>query len=296
LEQHSRYEKLLGRIQSAYSQLKPFICENDLTPFWSGRVHKIGNLIAEPLRFDFMHYPDLRWTIGIDTNRLPPMAAWLDEKLPAGSAQGILIEEDIGGLPVFTFRGKAVSADVIKFLYYTMLFGDGADVRIDSVSSVIEWGGGFGGHAKVFKRLGNEDLTYTIIDLPPLCLVQWVYLSVIFGEDAVNLITKGNEEVELGKINLVPASLAKGMTSSSLGSPELFISLNALSECHGHVVRYVVEERDWFNASHICIYTKAGNLPEGSRFFNFGETMESFGVEKVRIKGTAPGAPTVRSR
>ena len=65
--------------------------------------------------------------------------------------------------------------------------------------SVCEIGGGFGGAA--FQAIRNGFHTYTIFDLPVICIVQGFFLMKIFGSDQVRMFGK---DVPDKRVNILP--------------------------------------------------------------------------------------------
>ena len=115
-----------------------------------------------------------------------------------------------------------------------------------SLQSVIEWGGGFGGLASLFKRL-IPSLTYTIIDIPEVLCVQKLYLDAILGLNTC--VFNNTDSVVPGKINLfsvVNPSLYENLIS------DLFVSAWALSESSLDS-QLLVKSNQFFQASSILL-------------------------------------------
>ena len=88
--------------------------------------------------------------------------------------------------------------------------------RVDSVESIVEFGGGYGAMALVCRQLGFKG-KYTIFDLPEFGLLQQYYLSQC-GIDGVEYVTDG-----------------------MLNKVDLFIACYSISEIVGHErIRYIV--------------------------------------------------------
>jgi hypothetical protein len=115
--------------------------------------------------------------------------------------------------------------------------------------SIVEWGGGYGDMARIIRRM-NPSVTYTIIDLPELLALQYVYLSSIFGEGAVNVIGRNDSGVTLGKINLI-ASQSVYDTRRELEC-DGFLSTWALTESPRRF-QMAVLERGFFGASSLLL-------------------------------------------
>ncbi len=182
MEQYDRYLALQNRIPEMYARLTPYIRAEDVTSFWAEGIQRVQNVISR-ITFTFMQ-SGLRGRLGTPPKVAAGLANWLDKHLAEDAATEALVADEVAGMPTMLFRGRAVTVDAIRFLYYATVLSISADISLKTIRSVLEWGGGYGAQAKIFKRLGRKDLTYTIADLPPLCLLQWVYLSCLFGEKA----------------------------------------------------------------------------------------------------------------
>lgn len=253
VDQYDRYLTLRERVPEKYESIRRFLRDDQLSDFWLHSLFKVENLLSPYPDFDFMGKPGIRGMMGIDPKRYERAKAWLEENFDRRLTKAALIVDDFGGVPTTSLLGQEVSWDVVKFLSYAELLARTTGVPTRQVESVLDWGAGYGAQAKIYKRMGNASLTYTIADIPSVCMIQWLYLSVLFGEEEVNLITMEGEEVKEGKINIVPSSLVLNMSKEELGEPELFISTNGLNECPAEVVRTVVCEKDWYGATQLLI-------------------------------------------
>ena len=139
------------------------------------------------------------------------------------------------------------------------------------MSTVIEWGGGYGNMAKLFRRFNNKH-TYTIIDTPLFSCLQWLYLSTIFGEDSVKILRNSEESIYKGKINLLPVCFSESIDLYA----DLFIATWSLSESSKYAQDYVKSEK-FFNAEHLLIAYQDRNddLPDADRV---GSIAENFGA------------------
>lgn len=86
------------------------------------------------------------------------------------------------------------------------------------------------------------------MDLPLLSCVQWLYLSSVLGEECVNLVTREDEKIETGKINLLPVSFIRSLELV----PDMFISTHALDESTKIAQEQVIQKR-WLDATHILL-------------------------------------------
>jgi hypothetical protein len=281
MSQWERYLALRDQVQEKYDQLRPHLAESDLGPFWETGILKARTVVLPYPDFDFMGKPGLRGRMGTHPRKSVKMKAWLEENFDRRTTKKGLVVDDFGSTPLDSFLGHDVNDDVIKFLYYNTVFEKISGLPIKSFQSIIEWGGGYGAHAKLFWRMGHPKLTYTIADIPPVCALQWLYLSVLFGEETVNLITREDEEIVERKINILPSPLL--LKRENPDSAGLFVSMNALNECPADIVREVVEGKDWFGAYHLLLrmggrhHVLDKDSPTG--YYDLRGRAESFGEE-----------------
>ncbi|KKN85732.1 hypothetical protein LCGC14_0275370 [marine sediment metagenome] len=259
--QHDRYLRLREQVQQRYENIRQFAKEEQLSDFWVSGAWRAEKLLLPHPDFDFMGKPGLRGRMGTNPAKYNLVKTWLEDNFDQRLTKAALVVDQFGGVPQTNLLGKTVNWDVTKFLFYAYVAAKETGVPIRQTKSILDWGSGYGGQPKIYKRMGHDSLTYTIADFPPVCVLQWLYLSVLFGEDAVNLITVEGKEAEKGKINIIPSSLVLRMSNEALGNPELFISTNALNECPAEVVRTVVEDRDWFGATRLLIRMSGKPIP-----------------------------------
>lgn len=173
-----------------------------------------------------------------------------------------ILEEDAIGNPLLQCPRYRTSHNSVHHLYHLARFWDATGQDPAAISTVTEWGGGYGNMAKLFSRL-RPDVTYTIVDTPLFTSLQWIYLSTALGADRVQLVTRPGQQVIRGRINLVPVHLVE---STELRS-EMFISTWALSESSTYSQNLVIA-RDWFGARHLLFaFAKVSfnNVPNPNR-------------------------------
>jgi hypothetical protein len=159
-----------------------------------------------------------------------------------------LLLEDYAGMPIIMNSEFLTSHNSIHHLYHFARYAKSTGVEPANVESILEWGGGYGNLAKLLFRLSESKRTYTIIDLPLLSCVQWIYLSTVVGAERVNLVHGGGEGITSGKINLLPLTFLEECNIH----PDLFISTWALSESSRRSQDYAVE-KGWFDAKHLLL-------------------------------------------
>ena len=169
-----------------------------------------------------------------------------------------LLREDPVGRPVLV-PPYPTSANRVHVLTHIERFAEATGVDPASVGSVVEWGGGYGALCRVWRLL-NPGGTYTILDLPIVSALQWLYLGSVLGEDAVVLHDAPAEPLP-GRVNLMPAD------PSAPVSADLFISTWALSESPPEL-QDAVAAGGFFGARHLLLAYRrdARDFPGSAHF------------------------------
>ena len=164
-----------------------------------------------------------------------------------------LLLEDLVGNPVLLRGSRYVtSLNRIMHLYQLALLieASGGKGVINAATCITEWGGGYGGLARVIKKY-SQNITYNIVDIPEVTLVQYFYLSSILGLDQV-ILHDGTDPIQKGKINLVPNSLLNSYKNQL--QCDAFVSSWALSESSSDA-QLLVNSIKFFNSNFgIVIY------------------------------------------
>lgn len=169
----------------------------------------------------------------------------LEEMYTAEELSLFLSESKIGS-PPFTYKYNTTH-NTIHHLYHLSRYNKQTGKDIRSAESVVEWGGGYGNMCKVANNFFYNLKTYTILDLPECLLLQYLYLSSLFGTESVNLSFDG-VTVD-NKINLLSFDKYKHNNNKA---NDLFISTWALSESPIEL-QDKVENINWFNSEKILV-------------------------------------------
>lgn len=168
---------------------------------------------------------------------------WDREKLKT------LLREDHMLQPDITSAEYQTSETMINHLTHLTVFQEKMGVKIDSLKTIVEFGGGYGGMCRLFRRISGSN-THIIIDLPIFIIIQAYYLKNIFGNTQVNLIVNEDNDIEPGKINLVEISGEKHLDAISTLAPDLFLATWSLSEANEYTQKKIYG-RKYFDAKHI---------------------------------------------
>lgn len=274
--QKRAFYALRSGFSSIYDGLKEHDVKKFTTPLWENFNAELERVFLPDPPFSFLKNETIRDTMFVAAggNWLNKELAFLEEKISRNKLK-FLLQEDYVGEPILSNSKYLTSHNTIHHLYHFARFLDRTRCNLDQICRVVEWGGGYGNMAKIFKRLKHKPSTYIIIDTPLFSCIQWIYLATIFGRENVHLIDNCEDNICAEKINLLPLCFLDCHAISS----ELFISTWALSESSRYSQDYVVDH-EWFNAKHILVayQDSSKTLPDADRVGklakNIGATTE----------------------
>lgn len=142
-----------------------------------------------------------------------------------------LKEPMIGGQTIWR-DGR--SANFYRQLHHIVAYESEMNKQLSFGDVWVEWGGGYGLMAYIVREL-FVPRQHVIIDLPIFTVLQYHFLSEVYGEDKVSI---GGHT----PICLIPQSRA-----NDIGECDVFLSTWALSESPQEAIDYV-EGRDFFEA------------------------------------------------
>lgn len=112
-------------------------------------------------------------------------------------------------------------------------------VREYSLRSIIEFGGGFGNLARIFRQI-DPTITYVIIDFPELLALQYMYLKNTLPDAHIIVHTRENAgDIDSGYIHLVPVYFADTLNVKA----DCFISRFGLSEATDAAQHLMLKKR-----------------------------------------------------
>jgi hypothetical protein len=276
-EQRTAFAALRDEFASTYNQIKQYDISAFINPEWESNNAALERLFVPVPRFDFLNIPLLKGNMFVDVGGtwLEDQLSLLERKVPPAHLKKLLVEDLVGEPPLrnTTYR---TSHNSIHHLYHLFRFADETQCDFQKIQTVVEWGGGYGNLAKLFRRI--EPATYCIIDTPLFSAVQWLYLSAILGAAAVNLLRHPEDSIQAEKVNLVPVCFVENLKVQA----DLFISTWALSESSKYSQDYVVSRR-WFDANHLLLAYSSSNdaFPDASRL---GEIAAQAGAARAEIE------------
>ncbi len=233
------------QIMKKKSNYKKFITE-----MWQGHYDHAEKMCLEN-RNDFLKDDLLRYAFFLSAGglwqkiQLPYLESkWDTQKLEC------LLKEDHFFHPYITDAKYFSSETMINHLTHLTLFQDKLKVDINKFKTIIEFGGGYGGMARLFRRICGNFCTHIIIDLPIFIIIQAYYLKNIFGDDQINLIINGSDNIKTGKINLIEISKYDKLRIVSNWMPDLFVATWSLSEANNYTQEYI-SSMGYFDSKYI---------------------------------------------
>jgi hypothetical protein len=205
--------------------------------------------------FDFLSLKVLRRTMVFGYRRgiqaTARRIAAVEKVFGPADARRLLLE-DWAGRPSITSRSYLTSANRAHHAAHLAAYQRAIGTPPWEARHVVEWGGGYGNMARINRRM-NPALTYTVIDLPELLALQYVYLTAVEGRRP-NLIG-ANDPLELrdGEVNLVSSARVAASPATIRG--ELFLSTWAITESPQEAQRLVLAER-FFGSRRVLIAAK----------------------------------------
>jgi len=280
-DQFFSFNKLKRSFSKKYSNIKKYTHDQFTTPLWDNFNRKIEKAFLPFPPFSFIRDPVIMDTMFVNAggNWLKKQQKYLKKRLSEKKLEYFL-REDLVGEPFLINSKYLTSHNSVHHLYHIMKFLDVTNCEFKKLNSIVEWGGGYGNLAKIFKRLKNKPITYVIIDTPMFSCLQWLYLSSIFGEKQTNLISESGLSIEPEKINLLPISFVKEHKLNS----DLFISTWALSESSRYSQDFVINQK-WFNAKNLLIAYQDSDdehLPDADRIGKIGQEMGGI-IEDIKF-------------
>ncbi len=254
-EQLDRFHRLAPELAGRYRAL-PGHASSEAAPPWQGYAAELERALLPRPPADFLSLPVVMATMLPHTRRARRLRlAYLEARLAPAELRGLLVEDAAGGPAVA--GPYATSANRVHQLAHLERFAEVTGVDPAGVESVVEWGGGYGELCRVWLLVGRP--TYTIVDLPIVSCLQWLFLASVLGEDEVVLHERAGELVA-GRVNLVPLGVEVAPAA------DVFVSTWALSESPP-AVQDAVAGGGFFGAAHLLLayQCRARDFPAAER-------------------------------
>jgi hypothetical protein len=256
LDQLGRFERQVRKVPELYSWLQRGWDSGSVDPGWRKLHDGIAQRLLRGPSVGILRQRPLYGSIY--TERAGRATAYelrsvLHQCHEYGLNPASLLREDVAGLPRLLDTEFGASSMTVQHAFHLMMLWQSTGVDPRSLSSVTEWGGGYGGLARIVRRLA-PDGTYVIFDLPAMLAIQWAFLTSIFGEEQVEVSDATTAPLVQGRINL---KLAKAPPESQVCSG-LFVSTFGLSECSSNLQEAVARTL-WPAAEHILVAYQSKN-------------------------------------
>jgi hypothetical protein len=243
------FTSLAKRFHGTYDALRECDVSFFTTPMWDGFRSDLENTFLPSPPFSFLRNPTILKTMFVTAGGrwMREELAYLEGHMPETRLRELLAE-DYAGDP-YLFNAKYMTShNTIHTLYHLARYSAATGCDLEDIHNVVEWGGGYGNLARIFQRLKSPSLTYTIVDLPIMSMIQSIYLSSILGEDKVRIIQSPEMTLKDGVINLLPVGHLKDHEPRG----DLFVSTWALNESSENAQKYVTS-RAWFDSKHVLL-------------------------------------------
>lgn len=247
-QQQVTFTELSQQFAPNYELIKTHDISRFVTPLWQGVNAQMEQVFSPAPAFNFLTNPTLKHQMFVEAGGrwLEEQLSFLEKKIPRNRLKTLLME-DLAGAPRLMNATYATSHTSIHHLYHLIRFADKTGCDFEKIDKVVEWGGGYGNMAKIFRRL-KPNSTYCIIDTPIFSTLQWLYLSTVLGVENINLLRQPGDAVQSGKVNVVPLCFVDHLQLRA----DLFLSTWALSESSSVAQDYVISRR-WFEADHLLL-------------------------------------------
>ncbi len=245
-EQIDRFRKLARSFTQNYAFVREYEGGRYVRDDWSARNLELKrHLLPEP-ELSFLHLPDIRYQMFVgDTCASEELRFLAHMRID----RSILREDPIGSPPLLLdVDGVITSPNMVHHVHHLKRFESATNTTCSSLPTVLEWGGGYGSLARLFRRMTVFAPTYVIVDTPLFSTLQWLYLSSLFGIGATNLMSQRSPKPRRGRFNLLPV----GLVDTVELTPDIFISTWGLNESSDDA-QYTVLERQWFGAKHLLL-------------------------------------------
>lgn len=249
LLQRRRFNRNRRSFWSVYHSIETLGPEPFVAPFWQSVNEEVAESFKPMPEWGFLGNRALRDTMFVvgDSTWLNAQIKYLEDKARINLKR--FSEEDSVGEPkLLGTSSYRTSHNSIHHLYHMFFYLRKTNQKPVNLRTVVEWGGGYGNFAKLWKRSVNPASTYVIIDTALFCSIQWLYLVTVLGKNEVQLLDGKDSVIAQGKINLVPLALLDNVKISG----DLFVSTWGLSESMYGAQDYVVS-RSWFDCPHLLI-------------------------------------------
>lgn len=216
---------------------------------WRDHIATLKAAFSRNVPICFLRNPIISWQMVAETSPgiTREKIAFIESVWPADRVSAIL-REDYIGLPKLVNFKYCTSGNRIHHAFHLVSYKYEIKKEFADSDNIVEWGGGYGDMAHLIRRL-NPGCTYTIIDLPEISALQYVYLYSLLG-DEVHLVTPKQTEVKKGKVNIVP--VGRVLDEEITLSANAFLSTWAITESSQDAQEFVCN-KSFFGAEAVLL-------------------------------------------
>ena len=226
-------------------------------PFWEGVKHDIKQLILGAPNQNFLCLSIIELTMLVTgwAKRQEYELTFL-KQYPSKKVASLInsYRESQIGQREKECRELNCSANALHLLCYAAKILD----LHESPEVLMEFGGGYGCLAHIFKQL-LPNCTLFLVDIPELLALQYLYLQYNFPQTTIILHSNVNKEFQQGAIHLIPVHILKDLNINA----DVFVSTFAISESPTSVQQIVCDKK-FFGARTLYL---AGQLNGWNHMF-----------------------------
>jgi len=252
---------------------------------WLSNLEKIQSIPTDygALWKNFLQYPPVQQTMFMNSQGelMRHQIALVKSVIPQHIHASSLKESDVGNPPTVMVDDIKTSHNTIHHNYHIARYIKTMGIDAwTSCDSFVEWGGGYGNFARIVRSI-NPGSTYSIIDLPLFSMIQYRYLSEIFGQESVVVVEPG-QPISKGKINIVPSTYWEEVSLEGI----MCVSTWALSESPKTVQEKVFAKGLFGSKKGLFSFHQCGyHIPfmDESIFLKDHLSSKEFQIEDVKV-------------
>lgn len=152
-------------------------------PLWSAKAHdywwftasKIKELVEQDDPYNFTNWEFIKTTMFFSPG--PHEYLYLKQSKYWKQIEPLLNEDPVGNPPRYELAPQS-SGNLVHHFFSLMQLYEHFEIDLNKVSSIMEFGGGYGSFCRVMHKMGYKN-KYRIFDLPVLSCLQKYYLGHI---------------------------------------------------------------------------------------------------------------------
>jgi hypothetical protein len=254
-EQLERYEALAGDFGERYAALRQHDAPVAQTELWRGYERELERLLLPRPPRDFLGSDVMLETMSLVAGGrlLSRELAYLRTRRSEEDLDVLLGESPIGQ-PALLDPAHASSHTTVHHLYHLERHRESTGWDWRDVESVVEWGAGYGALARIIVHGTHRPARLTLVDIPLLAALQWLYLSSVLGPASVRVVDGGSPASDAPGIHILPVGLALAAPRRTpITAPvDLFVSTWGLSESSATAQRRIADA-DFLGARHLLV-------------------------------------------